>query len=390
MKNKYIWLLGASHALTDTNQGSLPVILPYLVAAGGISYTGAAGLSFAVAFSSSIIQPLFGIWADKVSLNWLMPAGILLAGLCMSLIGVLHDHYWLMFAVAILCGIGIAAFHPEAARMANQLSGRKKGGGMSIFSVGGNIGFALGPALATPALVYAGVSGTLVLAVPAITMFVLLTINASRMRTAADSSVAEERAAAPAGVAAVNEWGKFCWLTVAIIARSVLFHNFNTFLPMYWVRVLGQSNAATGGILTLMFAIGALSTLAGGQLADRFGANAVTRVGTVLMIPALFLFTRATNPALAMASMIFFACSSFIITTPMVVLGQKYLPGSLGLASGVTLGLGISVGGMVSPLIGRYADANGLLATYRLLAFLPIVAALVTLTLKRPATETSR
>ena len=387
MKNKYIWLLGAGHAFADMNQGALPIILPYLIAAGGLSFTNAAGLTFAVAFSSSIIQPLFGIWADKIALSWLMPAGVLLAGICMSLMGVLHGNYWLMFAMAILSGIGIAAFHPEAARMANQLSGREKGGGMSIFSVGGNVGFVIGPALATAALKFAGLSGSLVLAVPAIVMCILLTLNASRMREAAVVMVAQERAASPVSLGKTNEWGKFCWLTIAIVARSVLFHNFNTFLPMYWVEVLGRSKVETGGILTFMFAVGTLSTLISGPLADRFGANNVTKIGSVMMIPALFLFTRSTNPALVMLCIIFFAFSSFIVTAPMVVLGQKYLPGKLGLASGVTFGLAVSTGGIVSPLLGKYADAHGLVAMFNFMAFLPFVAAFVALTLRRPMAE---
>jgi FSR family fosmidomycin resistance protein-like MFS transporter len=71
----------------------------------------------------------------------------------------------------------------------------------------------------------------------------------------------------------------------------------------------------------------------------------------------------------------------------MIVLGQKYLPGRLGFASGVTLGLGVSIGGMVAPLVGSYADSAGLAAALRLLSFVPLAGALVTLTLKRPRTE---
>jgi FSR family fosmidomycin resistance protein-like MFS transporter len=311
----------------------------------------------------------------------------LLAGGCLSLLGPLHGYYWLMFAAAVVSGIGIAAFHPEAARTANQLAGKKKGGGMSVFSVGGNIGFAFGPVLATPAMLYLGLPGSLVLAVPALAMCILLGLNSSRMRGEASAALAEEKAALPVQDAVKNEWGKFCWLTVAIVGRSIIFHNLNTFLPLYWVNVLGQSRAAGGTILTILFVTGAASTLIGGHLADRFGVNRIFRIGWLLMIPFLFFFTRITNPILATLCVILIACGLFMVTTPMIVLGQKYLPGRLGFASGVTLGLGVSVGGMVAPLLGRYADMAGLVAALRLLSFIPLGGAMVAITLRRPRTE---
>ncbi|MDR1316944.1 MAG: MFS transporter [Spirochaetales bacterium] len=385
MNKKFLWMLAAGHLFTDMNQGALPAILPFLIAAGGLSYADAAGLTFAVALSSSVIQPLFGIWADRVSKSWLMPVGILMAGCGLSLTGLLHGHYWLMFMVAVLSGIGIAAFHPEAARMANQLAGKKKGGGMSVFSVGGNIGFAFGPAAATPAMLYLGLSGSLVLAVPALAMFVILMRQSARMREGA-LAMAEGKNFSSVS-ASENEWGKFIWLTVAVVGRSVIFHNLNTFLPLYWTNVLGQSRAAGGTMLTLMFVVGAVSTFIGGHLADRFGTNKIVKIGWVLLIPSLFLFSRVSSPAVAAALLLLTACSLFTVTTPMIVLGQRYLPGRLGFASGVTLGLGVSVGGIVAPFVGKYADVNGLTAAFQMLAFLPLLGAFVTLTLRKPKME---
>ncbi|MCL1817543.1 MAG: MFS transporter [Spirochaetaceae bacterium] len=387
MKNKFLWMLAAGHMATDMNQGSLPAILPFLIAAGGLSYADAAGLTFAVALSSSVIQPIFGIWADKKSMGRLVPLGVLMAGGCLSLIGPLHEHYWLMFAAAIASGLGIAAFHPEAARTANQLAGKKKSGGMSIFSVGGNIGFALGPALVTPAMLLLGLSGSLALAIPAVTMCVIFTAQSAKMREQVSTLQKKEREESPSASAPKNEWGKFGWLTIAVVGRSIVFHNFNTFLPLYWINVLGGSKATAGAVLTVMFVAGACCTLIGGHLADRYGINKIVRIGWIVLVPLLFFFTRITNPVLLMVFIVFIAYGLFTTTTPMIVLGQKYLPGRLGFASGITLGLGVSIGGMVAPLVGQYADANGLVAALRLLIIVAIVCAFVVITLRRPRTE---
>jgi FSR family fosmidomycin resistance protein-like MFS transporter len=381
MKKKFLWILSAGHAFTDMNQGALPAILPFLIVAGGLSYADAAGLTFAIALSSSVIQPLFGIWSDKMSKPWLMPAGILLAGGGLSLIGLVHEYYTLMFTVALFSGIGIAAFHPEAARMANHMAGHKKGGGMSIFSVGGNIGFAFGPALMTWAMLHFGLAGSAILAVPAVTMCVILAMQSRKMQE--HIQVTRKENPAPRE-AARNEWGKFFWLTIAVIARSIVFHSLNTFLPLYWRNVLRQGEAAGGTALTIMFVAGAVSTLIGGRLADRFGANRVVSAGWILLIPFLFLFPKIENPLLAALFLVPIAFGVFTITTPMIVLGQKYLPGRIGFASGVTLGLGVSIGGMVAPFVGKYADIHGLAAAMGLIAWIPAAGAFVSLTLRRP------
>jgi FSR family fosmidomycin resistance protein-like MFS transporter len=310
-----------------------------------------------------------------------MPVGILLAGGCLSFIGFVHEYYALMFMAAVFCGIGIAAFHPEAARMANHLAGQKKGGGMSIFNVGGNIGFALGPALMTWAMLRLGLAGSAILAVPAVTMCIILAIQSRKMQERINTAQKEDPVTAEP---ARNEWGKFSWLTVSIIARSIIFHSLNTFLPLYWLNVLHQDKAAGGTALTIMFVAGAVSTLIGGRLADRFGANRIVRIGWILLIPVLFFFPKIESPLIATLFLLPIAFSLFMVTTPMIVLGQKYLPGRLGFASGVTLGLSVSIGGMAAPFVGRYADIHGLSAAFGLLACIPVVGSLVSITLRPP------
>jgi len=381
MKKKFLLILSAGHAITDMNQGALPVILPYLVAAGGLTYAQAAGLAFAVAISSSLLQPMFGIMADKMSKSWLMPIGVLLAGCGLSLVGFFPNHYVLMFAVAIVSGLGIAAFHPEGARTANKLAGKKKGGSMSFFSVGGNLGFAFGPMLATPALLYFGLRGSVVLAIPALLIFAVFIRTAPAMRSHSSMQEAGEKNTQGA---VINEWKKFIWLTVAIISRSIVFHSFNTFLPLYWINVLHQSKAAAGMALSFFFFCSVAATITGGHLADRIGPNNVIKISWIIMIPSLFFFTVITNSIGAWLILIPLAFGLQLLSTPTVLLGQKYIPANLGFASGITLGLGVSIGGLTAPLVGNFADLNGLTAALRLLCILPFVGALVALTIKPP------
>ncbi len=132
MKYRPIWVLSVGHLATDINQGALPAMLPFFIAAYDLSYTAAAGIVFAANMTSSIVQLLFGHAADRFSKPWMLSAGLMLAGVGLALSGIVESYQWIMF-LAIVSGISIAAYHPEAARLVNFAAGNKKGTAMSLF-----------------------------------------------------------------------------------------------------------------------------------------------------------------------------------------------------------------------------------------------------------------
>ena len=379
--------MSAGHACADMNQGALPVMLPFLIIASGMGYAQAAGLAFAIAIASTSAQPIFGIMADKFSRTWVVPIGVLLSGIGLALIGLFSAYYWLMFAAALLSGIGVAAFHPEGARIINKLSGNKKGGAMSIFSVGGAVGVAAGPLIAMPALYHLGLRGSALLAVPGIIMCILLFLLLPGMRTLAAANEIEEQKAEKISGERKNQWVKFFLLCLAITSKSIIAHSLNTFLPLYWLNVLNQSMAASAMVVTFMISAGIIVNIASGYLADRFGIHKVIALGWLLLIPSIFFFTDIANPVLAMAMLLPIAIGSYIVVAPLIVLGQQCLPKSIGFGSGIILALSGSVGGLVMPFIGFYADNHGLAAAFRLLAILPVIGALVAFAVSRPVSK---
>jgi len=287
MKYREIGLLSAGHLCTDMTQAALPAMLPFLLTARHLNYALAGALVFASTITSSIVQPIFGHFADRLSKPWLMPAGLLLTGLGMSLAGVAPT-FWSIALVVAVCGIGVAAFHPEAARLANSASGERKASGMSIFSVGGNAGFAFGPLLTIAVVAVCGLRGTLLFAVPCTVMALTLLLQHRRF-----SALAPAAAAQQAGVPVRDEFGAFTWLAVAVTVRSIMFYGIFTFLALYWTRVLHQSETAGGAVLTLFSGVGAIATFFGGRLADRWGYRQIMRAGFVLFIPLLYGWTFA-------------------------------------------------------------------------------------------------
>ena len=161
-----------------------------------------------------------------------------------------------------------------------------------------------------------------------------------------------------------------------------------SFIPLYWVDVLGLSAAAAGSALTLLFSWGVVMTLIGGLMADRFGYLKIVRMSYVLLAPIVGLLSLTTNSLTAYLLMIPMGLAMFSPFSSIVVLGQSYLSRNIGFASGVTMGLAISVGGIVVPLIGTFADSYGLVAAMQLMAAIAVVAAIATFFLPKPREDT--
>jgi MFS transporter, FSR family, fosmidomycin resistance protein len=370
-------LLTASHVVDDLYQGAVPALLPFLVLERGYSYAAATGITLAATVLSSVVQPAFGVLADRRPLAWLPAVGLLVAGVGIGLAGI-GDAYWWTWAAVALSGLGVAAYHPAAARAARAAAGASAQG-MSWFAVGGNAGLALGPVVVTPVLLAYGVAGTPLLALPALAMAALLLALGRRAR-------ARPRPAGAAGGTARrdDDWRSFGWLTGLVVIRSVLYFGVSSLVALYVIDRFGVPASAGSAALATFLAVGAVGTLAGGWLADRWGRVPAIRLGYALAVPGLVLLVAAPSWPVALVAAVVLGVGLYLPFSVQTTLGQELLPNRVGTASGVTLGLAVSAGGAVTPLFGVLADAHGLSWSVAALLPLPLLALLVSLRLPRP------
>jgi FSR family fosmidomycin resistance protein-like MFS transporter len=371
--------LSLGHLCVDLCQGALPALLPFLIAAHHWSYGQASALVLAATVSSSIIQPLFGYLSDGRSLPWLMPGGVAVAAIGISLAGV-AGAYGLTFAVVVVSGLGVAAYHPEASRFANYVAGAKRATAMSFFSVGGNAGLALGPAIVTPLALAFGLSGTPLVAVLPLAVAVVLALELGRLVTFRPVAATIGDHGGSEGAAEPDHWRPFIRLTLAIAARSVVFFGLMTLVPLYFVGELHASKGTANTALTVMLACGAIGTLIGGRMADRFSRRIVLRVSLGVLTP-LMVVMLSSGTGVAVGARARIGAPPIATFSVTVVMGQEYLPGRLGVASGVTLGLSIGVGGVAAAGLGALADATSLRTALEVLAVVPLPALALALSL---------
>jgi FSR family fosmidomycin resistance protein-like MFS transporter len=366
----------------DLYQGAVPALLPFLAIERHYSYTGLTGITLAATFLASVVQPGFGALTDRYrNLGWLVAAGLLVAGLGIGLSG-LGDNYLITWLAVAASGVGVAAYHPEATRTARGLAGDSTQA-MSWFSVGGNLGIALGPVLVTPILLATRLHGTPLLALPAVVMAVVLAVRRPWRVTAA-AAAGRSGGVSSASAGRPDDWRGFGRLTVVVVLRSIAYFGVASLLALYAIRHFGESAGIGSAVLTVFIGSGVIGTLSGGWLADHWQRVGVLRLGYGLAALAVLLLVAAPDVAVLYVAAFLLGIVLFAPFAVQVTLGQDFLPNRIGIASGVTLGLATSAGGVAAPLFGLLADTYGLPAALGTIAVFPAAACGLTFLLRDP------
>jgi FSR family fosmidomycin resistance protein-like MFS transporter len=357
--------LASGHLATDFANGALPALLPFFADEFDLSYVLVGLAMLAWAFSSSILQPLFGLWSDRRGAIWLLPVGLAVGGLGIGLAAVAPS-YWACLALITLSGLGTAAYHPEATKFASFVSGRRRASGMSLFSIGGNIGYALGPIAATFLVVQFGLEAGLLLALPCLVVSALLVAAMPYLRGFEPS---RESVRAGAGEDRV---GAMVALLGVIAFRSVAWFGLITFVPLFEVA-RGHSEAYGNRLLAAMLLVGGIGTLVAGPLADRFGRRPVLLASVLATGPLILVYLAVGGLVGAFALALVGPCviGTFGVT---MVMSQEYLPRHIGLASGLGIGLSIGLGGIAAVALGGLADAFDLETALYVCAAAPFAA----------------
>lgn len=352
---QYLTMLG--HLSTDINQGALPALLPFLISAHGLSYAEAAFFVLASNMVSAVVQPVFGWLGDRVSKPWFMGAGVLLASAGFAGIGFVESYY-AMLALACASGIGVALFHPEGGRLANLAAGKTKGKGISIFSVGGNLGFSIGPVLVVVGMALFGLKGTvLTLVTGGIASAIIFSQNRGLSELSRQGSESVQQSGEQDDVRG------FVIALIPVFMRSIVYFAQVTFIPLFLINVLGVSESISSLAITFFALIAAIGTIIGGPLGDRIGYVRVMVTAFLCLAPLVVLFALNRILPLAFILMAMMSLITAMITPCSTVTTQRFLPQHLGTASGITFGVAVSMGGIMSPVFGAIGDAFGLTAS---------------------------
>lgn len=364
----------AGHFATDLCHGSMPIILAYMYQQGRLdSYSSVALLMMANTILNALIQPISGNLADSKPRPYLMSIGIACAFLGVMFIGTVQNQI-LLYSLVCLNGIGSAIFHPAGGKMANTFGGAKLGKSMSIFSVGGNFGFACGPFYFTGLYILFGLNATLAMCIPGIAVIIIFMLKNHYYTVACLHHNHEVKKAISENNQQENIKG-FIYLVGILFVRSAGWFSFVSFLSLYYMHKLNINDEIASLLNGMVALIGAIATFSGGTVSDKIGFNRIITWASLASAPFIILFTQTDNAVIATLLLVPFALLFFAAMSPTVVVGQKLLCKHVGMATGFTIGLSMSFGGLVAPLMGMLGDAYGIeYIMYAVACFITIAA----------------
>jgi FSR family fosmidomycin resistance protein-like MFS transporter len=362
-----IFPLSLSHLVTDIYMPVIPAVLPLLIAERGLTFFLAGLMVTSYNLTSSATQPIFGWLSDRYGKQVHVSTSLLISAVFIGLIGIVGS-YPLLLACAALAAIGHACFHPNALSIVSRIATPENRSRVtSLFVVGGNIGYAIGPLLAGGVVALYGLEGLLFLIIPAVIMAVILRKVIQR----------EE----PKGSAVETETGKFSLISfsplASLFAASTLrawavFTAIAFFPPLLISR--GYDLFTANLMITLMLFAGVAGQIGGGIIADAYGKKEFTIIGLLCSVPFLFLFLGSTGLVSYVALVIFgfFLWSSFAVT---VAMSHEIMPSRVGMASGLMLGVAIGAGGIGVAINGMIADTYSLMTALYTIPILIVGAA---------------
>jgi FSR family fosmidomycin resistance protein-like MFS transporter len=366
--------ISSTHLLNDTVQALIPALYPIVKQSFALSFAQIGLITLVFQLTASLLQPGVGLATDRRPQPYL-----LVVGMGFSLAGLLLLSFAGSFALVLvavaLTGAGSAVFHPESSRVAYLAAGRRRGLAQSIFQVGGNAGYALGPLLA--ALVI-GARGRGRLSwfslLPLLAMLILSGVGRWSKANAARAGRTGDRP----GESAAGELSRrrilFAVLILLVLIFSKYFYmasigSFFTFFLMDRFQLAVRDAQLHLFLFQLAVASG---TFLGGPLGDRIGRKYVIWLSILGAAPFTLLLPYAglvwTTVLSILIGLILSSAFSAIL-----VYAQELIPGKVGMISGLFFGFAFGMGGIGSAVLGRLADQTSIAFVYRVCAFLPLL-----------------
>ena len=283
--------------------------------------------------------------------------------------------YGLLLLAVLLSGIGVAGYHPEGSKLAHFVSeDGKAGSSMAIFSVGGNLGFGLGPLLAVFVLSFSGLGSVYGVMIPGVfAALVFLFLLPGFKQILAEKSP-KEKIDKEQTIRSGNRVAYLTLLILYVTVRSWIHSGLVYFIPFYFPAFKGIAKPEY--LISTFLIAGAIGTILGGPFADRFGGRNGLLVSMIISLIAVYPFLHLSGNWIHVLA---FVVGASLISTfsTTVVFGQRLLPHNIGLASGLLLGFGVGMGSIGVTVLGAIADYAGLPFTMNIISLLPILGIVI-------------
>ena len=378
--------LSGAHLLNDLISSMIPAMYPLLKEAYQLDFAQVGLITLAFQVTSSLLQPLLGFVTDHKPWPYAMVAGM--AATLSGLVGLAcASNYAMVLVSAAMIGLGSAVFHPEATRMARHAAAGQQGFAQGIFQIGGHAGYAIGPLLAAMIVVPRGQSSIAWVSVVALAAMVLMAWTGARYSEMRSSQIAATKLRPAASFEPILPRGRVLLamtiLIVLLLSKNAYMAAFTSYYTFYLIERFGVTVQVSQVMLFLYLVVGAVGVIVGGMVGDRFGRHRVIWISILGSLPFALLLPYAdlfwTGVLSVVISLIMASAFASIL-----IYAIDLVPHRVGLIGGLFYGLAFGLGGLAAAALGLLADQIGIIAVFKLCAWLPALGLLTFLLPRSP------
>lgn len=367
---KVLFALSLTHLLNDLLQSVVGASYPVLRDNLGLTFSQIGLIALVYQICSSVFQPVFGVVFDRHPSAWYLHLGTLSTILGLTILAYAPSVPMMMVAVAFV-GLGSSIIHPEASKLTHLASGGQHGKAQSIFQVGGNFGFSIGPLLAAWIIARHGQHYFVLFA--ALGIVALLTKGAIvRWYRTLDMRASTTAVVHRVRLRKRQIYVSLGILLVLIFSKYVYLASFSNYYTFYLIEKFGLSIQQSQIYLFIYLFAAAAGTLLGGPIGDRVGRKWVIWFSILGTVPFALMLPHAGLAWTCVLSIVIGLVLSSAFSA-ILVYAQELLPRHVGLISGLFFGLAFGIAGIAAAVMGGLADDHGVEYVYRLSAYMPLL-----------------
>jgi MFS transporter, FSR family, fosmidomycin resistance protein len=343
-----VFTIGFSHAAHDTYLAFVSPLLPVLIENFALTKTAAGVLAIFTQFPS-LVQPFFGMLADRVDLRYLVIFAPAVSGALMSLVGIAPSYAFIILFL-FLAGLSNAGLHAVGPVMAGYLSGNKLGRGMSFWMVGGETGRVLGPIVIATAIGTLTFKGLPWLMIGGFLASLVLFIRLRDVPARAPVTAAP----IPILTAIVKMKSILFPLVIILFVRAFINATLTTFLPIFLTEE-GFNLKFAAASLSILEVAGVVGVFLSGTLSDRFGRRLILMI-SMITAPLFMVVFLMSSGWMILPILLGLGFTVISITPVIMAIVQETFPESRAMANGIYMAISFLIYSLCVLIVGRIGD----------------------------------
>lgn len=369
-KNAIIWL-SVAHFTSDVYSGFLNPIMPFIASGLGFSMATATVIISISHICSSMLQPVFGYFADNMLKRFFIFWGLILSSLFIPLTPIAPTiHILLLFM--ILGSLGGSFFHPQSLGFINYFSGKNCSGNMGIFMSLGSLGFAFGPLLAALITQVLGLEMLSYTSIFGILLAVIMFLLVPKLSKSVEKPKHKEFVPTFKAIFSNKQMNL---LMLISMMKSLMTNSSCILLPFLW-KSMGCTPFFIGFALFLFVFAGSIGSFLSPRIENKVGSKKIIYFSMWATCPLMLLFAIVYNKYQLLSLAIFFVMGfTTMLAQPVtMVWAQKTLPEYKSIVAGFINGFCWGIVALCVSVIGTVAQNVGIINVLVFISILPLIA----------------